>query len=57
MRIQLNVSNSLEDSPGAGSPEGTGLREERGEGDPNIVPPLQRPKSKLFKRLKMKLKY
>ena len=51
MRIQLNVSNSLEDSPGAGSPEGTGLREERREGDPNIVPPLQRPKSKLFKRL------
>ena len=57
MRIQLNVSNSLEDSPGAGSPGGTGLREERREGDPNIVPPLQRPKSKLFKRLKMKLKY
>ena len=56
MRIQLNVSNSLEDSPGAGSPEGTGLREERWEGDPNIVPPLQRPKSKLFKRRKMKLK-
>ena len=56
MRIQLNVSNSLEDNPGAGSPEGKGLREERGEGDPNIVPPLQRPKSKLFKRRKMKLK-
>ena len=56
MRIQLNVSDSLEDSPGAGSPEGTGLREERWEGDPNIVPPLQRPKSKLFKRLNMKLK-
>ena len=56
MRIQLNVSDSLEDSPGAGSPEGTGLREERWEGDPNIVPPLQRPKSKLFKTRKMKLK-
>ena len=37
MRIQLNVSNSLVDSPGAGSPEGTGLMEERGGGDPNIV--------------------
>ena len=48
MRIQLNVSDSLEDSLGAGSPEGTGLREERWEGDPNIVSPLQRPKSKLF---------
>ena len=56
MRIQLNVSDSLVDSPGAGSPKGTGLLEERGGGDPNIVPPLQRPKSKLFERRKMKLK-
>ena len=48
MGIQLNVSDSLEDSPGVGSPEGTGLREERWEGDPNIVPPLQRPQKQAF---------